>query len=208
MMTSLSTTWSDTCSSSWGDVWGRRTCGWGTFTKGPPIRHKDSKYHVPDELYPWPSYPDYTAAYVVSAEVASKIPQVTLLLDSSIHRQHVQGHLCQSHGCCPAGTRLLLRGGKGSQPSLHLRSHDHIPRPRGRHALTVAGAHRLTRQSAAPAVCWLVSTAPLSESYACVAASTYRLTGSDVTGDYSAACMSCKHSQCVCVCVRNSTWCL
>lgn len=62
----------------------------------PPIRRKDSKYHVPFELYPWPSYPDYTAGagYVVSGDVASKIYQATLVLNSSVYIDDVFMGIC------------------------------------------------------------------------------------------------------------------
>lgn len=62
----------------------------------PPIRRKDSKYHVPDELYPWPSYPDYTAGagYVVSGDVAAKIYQATLVLNSSMYIDDVFMGIC------------------------------------------------------------------------------------------------------------------
>lgn len=62
----------------------------------PPVRRKDSKYHVPYELYPWPSYPDYTAgaAYVVSGDVATKIYHATLVLNSSIYIDDVFMGIC------------------------------------------------------------------------------------------------------------------
>ncbi|XP_068599910.1 lactosylceramide 1,3-N-acetyl-beta-D-glucosaminyltransferase A [Brachionichthys hirsutus] len=62
----------------------------------PPVRRKANKYHVPVELYPWPSYPDYTAGagYVVSRDVAAKIYQATLLLNSSIYIDDVFMGIC------------------------------------------------------------------------------------------------------------------
>ncbi|XP_029286322.1 lactosylceramide 1,3-N-acetyl-beta-D-glucosaminyltransferase A [Cottoperca gobio] len=62
----------------------------------PPIRRKDSKYYVPYDLYPWPSYPDYTAGagYVVSGDVAAKIYQATLVLNSSIYIDDVFMGIC------------------------------------------------------------------------------------------------------------------
>lgn len=62
----------------------------------PPIRRKHSKYHVPYELYPWPSYPDYTAGagYVVSGDVATKIYHATLMLNSSIYIDDVFMGIC------------------------------------------------------------------------------------------------------------------
>ncbi|KAF7203818.1 lactosylceramide 1,3-N-acetyl-beta-D-glucosaminyltransferase A [Nothobranchius furzeri] len=62
----------------------------------PPVRRKTSKYHVPHDLYPWPSYPDYTAgaAYVVSGDVAAKIYQATLVLNSSMYIDDVFMGMC------------------------------------------------------------------------------------------------------------------
>lgn len=62
----------------------------------PPIRRKESKYHVPEDLYPWPSYPDYTAGagYVVSGDVASKIYHATLVLNSSMYIDDVFMGIC------------------------------------------------------------------------------------------------------------------
>nr|XP_040039300.1 lactosylceramide 1,3-N-acetyl-beta-D-glucosaminyltransferase A [Gasterosteus aculeatus aculeatus] len=62
----------------------------------PPVRRKDSKYHVPHDLYPWPSYPDYTSGsgYVVSGDVAAKIYHATLLLNSSMYIDDVFMGIC------------------------------------------------------------------------------------------------------------------
>ncbi|XP_023272295.1 lactosylceramide 1,3-N-acetyl-beta-D-glucosaminyltransferase A-like [Seriola lalandi dorsalis] len=62
----------------------------------PPVRRKNSKYHVPYDLYPWPSYPDYTAGagYVVSGDVAAKIYHATLVLNSSIYIDDVFMGIC------------------------------------------------------------------------------------------------------------------
>ncbi|XP_034385977.1 lactosylceramide 1,3-N-acetyl-beta-D-glucosaminyltransferase A [Cyclopterus lumpus] len=62
----------------------------------PPVRRKESKYHVPHDLYPWPAYPDYTAGagYVVSGDVAAKIYQATLLLNSSMYIDDVFMGMC------------------------------------------------------------------------------------------------------------------
>lgn len=62
----------------------------------PPVRRKESKYHVPEELYPWPSYPDYTAGagYVVSGDVAAKIYQATLVLNPSMYIDDVFMGIC------------------------------------------------------------------------------------------------------------------
>lgn len=69
----------------------------GHVRKGaPPVRRKDSKYHVPYELYPRPSNPDYTAGagYVVPADVASKIYHATLVLNSSMYIDDVFMGIC------------------------------------------------------------------------------------------------------------------
>ncbi|XP_071005567.1 lactosylceramide 1,3-N-acetyl-beta-D-glucosaminyltransferase A-like [Oncorhynchus clarkii lewisi] len=62
----------------------------------PPNRRKDSKYHVPYEMYQWLSYPDYTAGagYVVSGDVASKIYQATLSLNASLYIDDVFMGIC------------------------------------------------------------------------------------------------------------------
>lgn len=62
----------------------------------PPIRRKDSKYYVPFEMYPWTSYPDYTAGagYVVSRDVAEKIYHATLTLNASIYIDDVFMGIC------------------------------------------------------------------------------------------------------------------
>ncbi|XP_034072652.1 lactosylceramide 1,3-N-acetyl-beta-D-glucosaminyltransferase A-like [Gymnodraco acuticeps] len=62
----------------------------------PPVRRKESKYHIPYDLYPWPSYPDYTAGagYVVSGDVAAKIYQATQVLNSSIYIDDVFMGIC------------------------------------------------------------------------------------------------------------------
>ncbi|KAF7642931.1 hypothetical protein LDENG_00248150 [Lucifuga dentata] len=62
----------------------------------PPVRRKNSKYHVPYELYPGPAYPDYTAGagYVVSDDVAAKIYHATLMLNSSLYIDDVFMGIC------------------------------------------------------------------------------------------------------------------
>lgn len=62
----------------------------------PPVRRKESKYFVSYDLYPWPSYPDYTAGagYVVSGDVAAKIYQATLVLNSSLYIDDVFMGMC------------------------------------------------------------------------------------------------------------------
>lgn len=62
----------------------------------PPIRSKDSKYFVSFEMYPWLSYPDYTAGagYVVSSDVAHKVYHATLTLNASIYIDDVFMGIC------------------------------------------------------------------------------------------------------------------
>ncbi|NXO68323.1 B3GN5 glucosaminyltransferase, partial [Phainopepla nitens] len=62
----------------------------------PPVRDKSSKYYVPYEMYPWPSYPDYTAgaAYVVSNDVAAKVYEASLTLNTSLYIDDVFMGLC------------------------------------------------------------------------------------------------------------------
>ncbi|XP_066457698.1 lactosylceramide 1,3-N-acetyl-beta-D-glucosaminyltransferase [Eleutherodactylus coqui] len=61
-----------------------------------PVRQKDSKYYVPYEMYPWLSYPDYTAgaAYVVSQDVAAKVYKASQTLNSSIYIDDVFMGIC------------------------------------------------------------------------------------------------------------------
>lgn len=83
----------------------------------PPIRSKKSKYHVPEALYPWPSYPDYTAgaAYVLSADVAAKIYRATLALNSSMYIDDVFMGICaKSVGVCPQDH--VFFSGEGKAP--------------------------------------------------------------------------------------------
>ncbi|XP_029004989.1 lactosylceramide 1,3-N-acetyl-beta-D-glucosaminyltransferase A-like [Betta splendens] len=84
----------------------------------PPVRHKHSKYHVPYEIYPWPSYPDYTAGagYVVSADVAAKIYRATLILNSSIYIDDVFMGICaKAMGVSPQ--EHMYFSGEGKAPN-------------------------------------------------------------------------------------------
>lgn len=72
----------------------------------PPVRRKGNKYYVPPDLYPWVSYPDYTAGagYVVSGDVAAKIYRATLVLNSSLHIDDVFMGMCaKAMGVAPRG---------------------------------------------------------------------------------------------------------
>ncbi|KAJ4922986.1 hypothetical protein JOQ06_021687 [Pogonophryne albipinna] len=72
----------------------------------PPVRRKESKYHIPYDLYPWPSYPDYTAGagYVVSGDVAAKIYQATQEHvyfsgeGKALYHPCIYDHMITSHG--------------------------------------------------------------------------------------------------------------
>lgn len=83
----------------------------------PPVRRKESKYHVPYELYPWPSYPDYTAgaAYVVSGDVAAKIYRAMLVLNSSMYIDDVFMGICaKAMGVSPQ--EHVFFSGEGKAP--------------------------------------------------------------------------------------------
>lgn len=83
----------------------------------PPVRRKESKYHVPAALYPWPSYPDYTAGagYVVSADVAAKIYQATLALDPSMYIDDVFMGMCAHLGGVSPQDHVFFAG-EGKAP--------------------------------------------------------------------------------------------
>ncbi|XP_010870249.1 lactosylceramide 1,3-N-acetyl-beta-D-glucosaminyltransferase A [Esox lucius] len=83
----------------------------------PPVRRNTSKYHVPYELYQWPSYPDYTAGagYVVSRDVADKIYQATLCLKASLYIDDVFMGICaNSMGVYPQ--EHVYFSGEGKAP--------------------------------------------------------------------------------------------
>lgn len=100
----------------------------------PPVRSKGNKYYVPPDMYPWVSYPDYTAGagYVVSGNVAAKIYQATLLLNSSLHIDDVFMGICaKAMGIAPKGHVYF----SGQAKTLHhsciygcmITSHSHTP---------------------------------------------------------------------------------
>lgn len=83
------------------------------FRGSPPVRRKWNKYYVPPDMYPWVSYPDYTAGagYVVSGNVAAKIYRATLMLNSSLHIDDVFMGICaKAMGVAPQG-HLYFSGG-------------------------------------------------------------------------------------------------
>lgn len=92
----------------------------------PPNRRKASKYHVPNDLYPWPSYPDYTAGagYVVSGDVAAKIYHATLVLNSSMYIDDVFMGICaKAMGVSPQ--EHVYFAGEGKAP-YHPCIYDHM----------------------------------------------------------------------------------
>ncbi|XP_035271640.1 lactosylceramide 1,3-N-acetyl-beta-D-glucosaminyltransferase A-like isoform X2 [Anguilla anguilla] len=62
----------------------------------PPIRRRDSKYYMSHDMYPWTSYPDYTAGagYVVSGDVAEKLYRASATLNSSLYIDDVFMGIC------------------------------------------------------------------------------------------------------------------
>lgn len=98
---------------------GARDVWVGHVHKGsPPVRYKKSKYYVPEAMYPWPSYPDYTAgaAYVLSADAAAKIYQAMLALNSSLYIDDVFMGICaKSVGISPQDH--VFFSGEGKAPS-------------------------------------------------------------------------------------------
>ncbi|XP_050982130.1 lactosylceramide 1,3-N-acetyl-beta-D-glucosaminyltransferase B [Labeo rohita] len=62
----------------------------------PPVRDKESKYYVSQEMYPWLSYPDYTpgSGYVLSSDVATKIYQAALTINASFYIDDVFLGIC------------------------------------------------------------------------------------------------------------------
>ncbi|XP_044055576.1 lactosylceramide 1,3-N-acetyl-beta-D-glucosaminyltransferase A [Siniperca chuatsi] len=92
----------------------------------PPIRRKESKYHVSYDLYSWPSYPDYTAGagYVVSGDVAAKIYHATLVLNSSMYIDDVFMGICaKAMGVSPQ--EHVYFSGEGKTP-YHPCIYDHM----------------------------------------------------------------------------------
>uniref|UniRef100_A0A8C5PAG3 Hexosyltransferase n=1 Tax=Leptobrachium leishanense TaxID=445787 RepID=A0A8C5PAG3_9ANUR len=83
----------------------------------PPMRNKNSKYYVSYEMYPWLSYPDYTAgaAYVISRDVAAKVYQASKTLNTSLYIDDVFMGLCANKmGIVPQ--QHLFFSGEGKSP--------------------------------------------------------------------------------------------
>lgn len=90
------------------------------FKGSPPVRRKSSKYHIPYELYPWASYPDYTAGagYVVSGDVAAKIYHATQMLNPSIYIDDVFMGICAKAMAVTPQRHAYFSGG-GKAPYHH-----------------------------------------------------------------------------------------
>ncbi|KAJ8418842.1 hypothetical protein AAFF_G00003410 [Aldrovandia affinis] len=83
----------------------------------PPIRRRDSKYYMPYKMYPWASYPDYTAGagYVVSGDVAEKIYHASVTLNSTLYIDDVFMGICANvMGVSPQ--EHLYFSGEGKAP--------------------------------------------------------------------------------------------
>lgn len=82
-----------------------------------PIRSKHSKYYVPEAMYPWLTYPDYTAGagYVVSGDVAERIYHASLTLNASLYIDDVFMGICANAiGVSPQ--EHLFFSGEGKAP--------------------------------------------------------------------------------------------
>ncbi|XP_072111336.1 lactosylceramide 1,3-N-acetyl-beta-D-glucosaminyltransferase B-like [Mobula birostris] len=99
----------------------------------PPVRNKGSKYYVPYEMYQWPSYPDYTAgaAYVVSQDVAAKVYEALMTLNTSLYIDDVFMGICaKKMGVSPQ--QHLYFAGEGKTPyhpciyNQMMTSHGHV----------------------------------------------------------------------------------
>ncbi|XP_023700063.1 lactosylceramide 1,3-N-acetyl-beta-D-glucosaminyltransferase A [Paramormyrops kingsleyae] len=106
----------------------------GRVHKGsPPVRHRKSKYYVPYEMYPWISYPDYTAgaAYVVSRDIMHKIYQATMTLHTTLPIDDVfMGIFASTIGVSPQDHAYFSGEGKAPyHPCIYdkmITSHGHV----------------------------------------------------------------------------------
>ncbi|XP_069474748.1 lactosylceramide 1,3-N-acetyl-beta-D-glucosaminyltransferase [Ambystoma mexicanum] len=119
----------------------------------PPVRNKDSKYYVSYDMYPWPSYPDYTAgaAYVISRDVADKVYKASQTLNVSLYIDDVFMGLCANKiGVVPQHHSFFSGEGKAPlHPCIYNRmmtSHGHTE-----------DLHQLWDQATDPKVKTLVS---------------------------------------------------
>ncbi|XP_056133922.1 lactosylceramide 1,3-N-acetyl-beta-D-glucosaminyltransferase A-like [Lampris incognitus] len=151
----------------------------------PPNRRKDSKYYVSSELYPWPAYPDYTAGagYVVSGDVAAKIYQATLFLNSSMYIDDVFMGICaNTAGVSPQEHVYFSGEGKAPyHPCIYnhmITSHGHAKDVRSVwRAATDPGLHSLSSGFTSELYCTAVRVMLLcrpyyQNTYPCMAAFT------------------------------------
>ena len=121
----------------------------GKVHKGaPPIRRKDSKYYVSYEMYPWTSYPDYTAGagYVVSGDVVGRLYRASDVLNSTLYIDDVFMGICAKvAGVSPQEHVYFSGEGKAPyHPCIYrqmMTSHGHV-----------TDIHRLWRAATDPAV--------------------------------------------------------
>ncbi|XP_061095293.1 lactosylceramide 1,3-N-acetyl-beta-D-glucosaminyltransferase A-like [Conger conger] len=114
----------------------------------PPIRRKDSKYYMSHEMYPWTSYPDYTAGagYVVSGDVVGKLYRASATLNSTLYIDDVFMGICATvAGVSPQEHVYFSGEGKAPyHPCIYgamMTSHGHV-----------TDIHRLWREATDPAV--------------------------------------------------------
>uniref|UniRef100_A0A3Q1FAF3 Hexosyltransferase n=1 Tax=Acanthochromis polyacanthus TaxID=80966 RepID=A0A3Q1FAF3_9TELE len=151
----------------------------------PPNRCKHSKYHVPYDLYPWTSYPDYTAGagYVVSGDVAAKIYRATQLLNSSIYIDDVFMGICaKAMGVSPQEHAYFSGGAKTQyHPCIYnhmITSHGHTTDVRSLwQAVTDPASYRNSRGFMGNLYCKAVRVMLLcipyfQNTYSCIAAFT------------------------------------
>ncbi|XP_042555567.1 lactosylceramide 1,3-N-acetyl-beta-D-glucosaminyltransferase [Dipodomys spectabilis] len=99
----------------------------------PPVRDKSNKYYVSYEMYQWPAYPDYTAgaAYVISSDVAAKVHEASLTLNSTLYIDDVFMGLCANKmGIVPQYHVFFAGEGKAPyHPCIYekmMTSHGHV----------------------------------------------------------------------------------
>ncbi|XP_007910009.1 lactosylceramide 1,3-N-acetyl-beta-D-glucosaminyltransferase A [Callorhinchus milii] len=119
----------------------------------PPVRSKASKYYVSYEMYQWPAYPDYTAgaAYVVSQDVAVKIYEALMTLNSSLYIDDVFMGMCaKKMGVSPQYHAFFAGEGKAPyHPCIYekmMTSHGHVN-----------DIHHLWREATDPKVSYLTT---------------------------------------------------
>lgn len=154
----------------------------------PPVRRKDSKYHVPYEMYPWPAYPDYTAGagYVVSGDVVAKIYRATLALNTSMYIDDVFMGICaNAAGVSPQDHAYFSGEGKAPyHPCIYehmITSHGHSDDVRSLwRAATQQGVEEVSSGFMGSVYCTVVRVMllcrPYQNSYPCLAAFSQQTT--------------------------------